>query len=288
MAGHVRSATGPLDFSYLEALLLDLTGYNYSIRDKAKTLRKFGKTANADAGVKTTVADFQGSVVNETYATSNSIDSIVSDNASDTGQVSVEGHVVDMATGDMSFLVQHPILTGQTPVTLTTPLYRCTRIYRSNGTFLSPTTELVGNVYAYDSTLAGGVTGGTPNTATATKCMIVAGNQNSTKCATSISSTDVWMVTHITAGLERLSGSGTRGDVNIEIRNQGGVFRNIGGEVVLSTTAGPYAEVNYETPIIVLPNSDIRMVATVDTNNSSVFGEIDGFLAKRTGIDGLD
>lgn len=278
----------PLDFDYLEDLLLDVTGEPYLIKDKAKLLREFGRTNNADAGIKTTVANFQGAVANETYATSNSVDSIVSDSASDSGLVTVEGHTVDLANGDTTFRVQTVGLNGTTPVNLSTPLFRCTRIYRTDGTWGAPSTPLVGNVYVYDSTAAPTAPGGTPSDATATKCMIVAGEQSSTKCATSISCKDAWVITHITAGLERLSGPGVRGDVSLEIRNRGGVYRRVGGQITLSTSAAPYAEVNYETPIIVPPCADVRLVAIVDTNNTSVFGEVNGFLAKRVAIDGID
>lgn len=278
----------PNEFSYIETLLKDQTGYTWSINDKAKALTKFGQTTNANAGIKTTVANFQGSVVNETFATANTVDRAVSDNAGDTGNITIEGHTVDLLTGFTAFTVQTVALTGTAPVALPTPLYRCTRIYRTDGTWASPSTLLVGNVYVYDSSVATTAPGGTPSVATATKCMIVAGDQNSTKCATTISGSDAWIITHITTGIRRQSGAATRADVNLEVRRLGGVHRNIGGTVTLNSAGLSYAEVNYEDPLIILPNSDVRMVVTSDTSATYVFGEINGLLAKRVGISGLD
>lgn len=148
----------------------------------------------------TTVAEFQGSVVNETFATGNTIDSVISDDAADDGKiVTIEGHTVD-GSGNLTFIVQNATLGNVTRTALTTSLYRATRMYRTPGTFASPATDLAGNIYVYDNSVgATGHTSGTPNEATATKLLILAGNQQTEKCATSLSSKDVWIITRVAA-----------------------------------------------------------------------------------------
>jgi hypothetical protein len=253
-------------------------GVRTSIEAKAKALTKFGRTLNADAGVKTTVASFQGTEVNETFVTTNAIDSVVSDNADDTEELQIEGHTID-GSGNLTFAVQQATLTGQTPVTLGTPLARCTRLYVRPGTFASPASDLVGNVYAYDSVAAGGVTAGVPNTASATKCMVDTGSNQSAKCATSLSAVDYWLVTSVQAGVERGSGSTARADIDVEFRQRGGVWRPLGLEVDLNASAGPFVHLPLKPYRVIPPNSDVRLVATADSANTIVGGSINGVLA---------
>lgn len=249
-------------------------------RLKPKSLIKFGRTANADDGTQTTVAEFQGSVVNETFATSNSIDSIVSSSGSDTETVTVEGHTVD-GSGNLTFVVQTATLTGQTAVTLGTPLYRATRAYNAAGTFASPASDLVGNVYVYDATEATGITAGVPDVATATKVMIGAGRQQSEKCATAISQHDAWLITGISTGISRATGGTADVDIDVQIQESGGVFRNTPIEIELRTAATATLYVPCIPFLIAPPNSDIRMVATADTNDTVVSGAINGYLATK-------
>ena len=275
-----------IDFKYYNELVSDTIGYTYSIEDKKKTLGKFGRTVNADSGVRTTVATFQGSVVNETFTTTNSVDALVSDNGANSGPVTIEGHSID-GEGNLTFRIQTVSLDGQTPVALSTPLARCTRIYRTPGTFASPAVELTGNVYVYDSARAGGASGGTPNDATATKCMIPDGFQQSQKCATSISQNDAWILTQITTGIERGGGGGSVSvDVTVEQRTLGGVWLPLGSFLTV-TSASPEVNISADPAPIILPNSDVRLVAVSDTNNTTVEGNIRGYLAKRIGIPGI-
>jgi hypothetical protein len=261
-----------------EAEILNTYGDVASVWEKKKALFKFGSTENADSGVKTTVAQFQGAVVNETFATGNTVDSIVSDNASDTGVVVIEGHTGD-GSGNFTFSVQEATLNGQTPVSLSTSIMRCNRAYAKDGTFAVPSVDLVGNVYIYDSTLAAGVTTGTPNTATATKCMIAAGNNQSRKAATTISSADYWIVTEILGSLERGSGGSAAADLDVECRKVGGVWRPMGLQIELHHSAEPNFEETFKPYRIIPPNTDVRMVATSDSANTQIAGHINGSLA---------
>ena len=252
-------------------------GHTVSTVAKAKSLNKFGRTINADSGVKTTVGRFQGTVVNETFVTTNIIDAIISSSASDTGVIRVEGHTID-TDGNLSFSVQDVTLTGQTTKLLGTPLARASRAYVKNGTFAAPASDLVGTVSVYDNT-DGDNASGVPTTAAATKLLIVAGQNQSEKCATSISSVDYWMLKEIHIGIARSGGVAVNADFEIEIKELGGVWRPVGIESNLRTATNPFATVALEPYIIVPPNTDIRMVVTTDANDTSASARMEGLLA---------
>lgn len=254
-----------------------LTGNKVSVFQKKKSLFKFGETLNADSGVKTTVANFQGTVVNETLATGNTVDSIVSDNVNDTGIVTVEGHY--FSGDDLIFHIQQVTLNGQTPVSLSQALARSTRAAVTDGTIASPAVDLVGNVYVYDSALATGVTNGVPDVATATKLMITAGNNQSKKCATSLSSTDYWIVTEIFAAMEKGTGGTVVADIEVECKKLGGVWVPMGLQFDLRSSVVPDFEEVLKPYRIIPPNTDVRMVAVSDGANTEVVGHINGQLA---------
>lgn len=265
--------------AYAEREIWNTYGDRVSVWQKAKSLNKFGRTLNADNGVKTTIATFQGAVVNETFAAGNTVDSVVSSSGSDTGAITIEGHTIDTINGDKKFVVQDATLAGQTPVTLATPLHRCTRMYVKKGTYAAAASDLVGNVACYDSAVATGVTSGVPDVATATKCMIPAGGNQSDKCATALSSVDYWIITHVEAGLEKGSGATAAADVDIEYREKGGVWRPLGLQIDLSEASGPWASRDVVPHRIIPPNSDIKAVATSNANDTQVDMTIDGVLA---------
>ncbi len=253
-----------------------------NIYSKGKFLTKFGRTVNADSGVRTTIAGFQGAVVNETHATTNSIDRVGSDAAGDTGTVTIEGHTID-GSGNLTFVTQTKTLTGTTPVILTTPLARCTRMYKAaSGSFGTPATDLVGNIYVYDLTLATGHTGGVPTIATATKCMIVAGRQQSEKCATTISSTDYWIITSATISLTIRSGPIAKVEFQLETRDvaNGGVWRPFAAEISLQTAVQDTIKVEYDPPYIVPKNHDFRTIAVSNVANAEVAASVGGYLAE--------
>jgi len=250
-----------------------------SVVDKSKSLNKFGITRNSDSGVKTTIADFQGTVVNETLETTNAIDYLISTSANDTETISVEGHTID-ADGNLAFAIQNIVLTGQTRVALTTPLARCTRLTVKDGTFASPSSDLQGIVSAYDGT-GGQSAGGVPTTATAVKCRIRGdlGRNQSDKCATSISSGDYWIIKEMHCGLEKSGGSTVNADFDIEVRRLGGVWKPIGAQVDMRTSTNPFEHVEFTPYLIVPPNSDVRMTVTSDGTDVIAEGRIEGVLA---------
>lgn len=248
---------------------------------KAKSLRKFGQTNSADNGVDTTVSYFQGSVVNETFATSNSVDYIVSDDASDTQDILVEGHYFD-ADNNFIFATQYATLQGTTPVALATPLCRANRMRIRSGTFASPSTLTAGNIYVYDATLATGVTAGVPDVAAATKCVLQAGKSTTQKCATTISYRDYWIIEGFYVSIQKGNSSTVNADADIEYREIGGVWTRLG--LNLSLRSGSQSSLRLPlVPYGIIPsNSDVRAVVSSNTNSTSVTAYMNGFLAIDT------
>lgn len=259
--------------------VFNLYGDVISVSQRAQNLLKFGRTPNADNGVRTTVAEF-GSVgsenVNETFVSTNIIDEISSSSGSDTGVVVVEGHTID-GSGNLTFIEQDVTLDGQTPVALGTPLARASRLYVKDGTFASPASDLVGNIYVYDSS-ATTVVSGVPQTNAAVKLRIVAGRNQSDKAATSIASSDYLIVTNMAFSMTRTVGSAVSVDFEVEHRHLGGVWRPFGAVVDVDREA-PYVNVPLFPYRVIQPNSDLRVVATSNTNSTEVTAFIEGVLA---------
>jgi len=263
--GRLRDVHAYGDFCVAHALAQIKNDYGVTAVVKPKSLLKFGRTGNADDGVKTTVATFQDAVVNETFATTNAIDRIISDNAGDGETVGIEGHTI--ADGVFTFVTQTATLNGQTAVTLTTPLARATRIYNTDST------ELAGNVYVFENVTT---SSGVPDTAANTHLMIAAGEQQSEKASTTISDKDYWIITQVFGSVNR--GNTANIDMALEVRLAGGVFRPRVRWTVRST--GQNAITIDICPAVIVPsNSDVRIVATSDTANTTVDGWINGYLA---------
>lgn len=251
-----------------------LYGDRVSVAAKNKYLRKFGRTQNADAGVKTTVALFQDAVISETFATTNSIDYVVSTSASDAAKpFSIEGQKLSSNGTDKIFTAQTVTLNGTTPVALPTPLIRATR---GRGT----TSDLAGNIAVYDSTLSGGgLTSGKPDVDAAVKLLIAAGNSFSEKCATTVSYRDYWFIEQLIVSVSRNSPQGAVVDIDVEIRRPGGIWVPAGLEITLASEAQNTLPVNLSYPIIVPKNSDVRLIALSDAADTFVTGSMAGPLA---------
>jgi len=238
-------------------------GVDISVRDKSKSLIKFGR--NNDVGTTEETVWAQGG--KETYATDNDIDSISSSNAGDAQSVVIEGHT--LSGSDLTFVVQTATLNGQTPVTLSTPLYRATRVYNDDST------DFAGDIYVFES--GGTVTAGVPQTATDIHLKVLAGDDNqSLKCATSLSSQDYWLLTGAYIGVNRQN---TRSvDFRIKVRRFGKVFRTIVPPLAASNESGTRF-VPFDPVIIVRPNSDVRIDATSSGTATGVSAGLQGYLA---------
>ena len=75
-----------------ENVVASTYGDQVSVSAKRKNLNKFGRNTSVASSAFETVSEWQGSVTNETFVTTNLIDSIVSSSPSDTTQtITIEG-----------------------------------------------------------------------------------------------------------------------------------------------------------------------------------------------------
>lgn len=240
--------------------------YGYDVAIKQKDLLMYGQ--NVDVGTSsTTIMTLISGQLNETYVSSNLINRLSSSNNSDAQPVTVEGHTI--SNGLLSFKTQTVTLTGQTPVALTTPLARCTRIYDSNGA------SLLGNIYAFQSTSA--VVAGVPSDGTKVHAIIPAGSNQTKKCSTSTSAYDFFLISSFGASLNKKTAANA--DLRIEFRQIGHTFKtNI--ELSIGTDGSSYASFDGIEPLIIIPNnSDVRMVAEASTSGVSITSNINGYFA---------
>ena len=237
-------------------------GDKVSVDRKAKSLIKFGRSAELGTGSLETVWTVGG---NETYLSTNSISHVSSSSASDTQEVTIEGHT--LSNNEFTFVTQTATLNGQNTVALNTDLARVSRIYNSDST------ELVGRVVVYENTT---LSGGVPTDATKIHIDIPAGFQQSFKAATTFSKNDYFIMTSFYGSVSaRQSGSV---DFYPEIRQVGEVFRQAG--CFTSSTNGGSTEIPLDPPLIVPKNADIRIRCETVTNNLVVFGIFKGYIAK--------
>ena len=267
--------------AHIAAVIRVQEGHTISPESKGKNLNKFG--TNAEVGTTfETVAEFQGTTANETFVTTNIIDSVSSSSASDTTQtLIIEGHTVD-GSGNLTFVSQEAILNGQTKVTLTTPLARANRIQvKATGTPLVFPAATVGTVYIYDDT--GGITAGVPNTAAATKIILQPGENRSEKCQTSTSQFDYWLLEYFGAGVGDAAVSVDVVIVRLETRDvaNGGAWQPIGRDIQITPTSGDTtADIDFHQ--YVKPNHDLRVRAKTNAGTCAVFAEVGGWLATFT------
>ena len=237
-------------------------GDKVSIDRKAKSLVKFGRSAQLGTGSLETVWSVGG---NETYLSTNSISHVSSSSASDDQEVTIEGHT--LSNNEFTFVSQTATLNGQNTVALNTDLARVSRIYNSDST------ELVGRVVAYENTA---LSGGVPTDVTKIHIDIPAGFQQSFKAATTFSKNDYFIMTGFYGSVSaRQSGSV---DFYPEIRQVGKVFRQTG--CFTGSTNGGSTEIALDPPLIVPKNADIRIRCETETNNLVVFGIFKGYIAK--------
>ena len=240
-----------------------------SIDKKAKSLLKFGKSAELTSNTLETIWSYGG---NETYISDNLIDSISSSNAADNEEIYLECHTVTGTGTDQkfTFMTQVVSLNGRTRVPLPSPVARVSTIYNNNGI------ELLGSVYVYQDTP---LTNGVPQDRTKVHAHIAQGFQQSFKAATTFSDGDYYI---LTGGFGSVSNKQAASvDFYLEVRSAGKVFRQ-GAAVSASSTGGSW-EINLDPCIIIPKNSDIRITCETATQNAVVFGSFKGYLAKVIG-----
>jgi hypothetical protein len=240
-----------------------------SIDKKAKSLIKFGKSKELNAGVLETVWPVGG---NEIYVDTNAIDSISSSNVNDTQEVYMECHTVEGTGLDQkfTFMTQVVTLNGQNRVPLPSPVARVSRVYNNNGT------ELQGQVYVYQDTA---ITAGVPTDITKVHALIPQGFQQSFKGATTFSDEDYYI---LTGGFGSVSNKQAANvDFYLEVRTAGKIFRQ-GAAVSAASTGGSWV-IELDPAIIIPKNSDIRIRCEASTNGAVVFSSFKGYLAKVIG-----
>jgi hypothetical protein len=236
-------------------------GDTVSVSEKKKNLLKFGSRTTVGTGWETLMTT-QGSETAETLLSTNGITTVVSSSGSDTSTIKYEYHTIagDSATFGVSTDVT---LTGTTPVTLPTAAARVSRAYNSDGT------ALVGNIYFYE--------GGTRTDAN-THAVIPAGEQQTQKAQTTISSTDYWIVTNIT--LSVLSKTSAYAEGRLEAKPIGtSYWRPISQNFSCKDSSGT-VELSKKPYIIVPKNYDVRLVVKTNAASVSVAGGFNGYLAK--------
>ena len=247
-----------------EAEVFNTYGDVVSVFSKAKSLTKFG--AHPSLGTsQETVWSTGANLANESYLSTNGIDKISSSSGSDTVDIKIEGHTV--SGGVFTFVVQTVTLTGQTAATLSTPLARVSRVYNVDAT------DLVGSLYVHEAdTLSSGV----PTTVAKIHARVPAGENQSFKCATTVSNTDYMFITSAAgACIKKTSGLA---EFKLQIREAGGVFRS---QFTFAADTDGASTFSYNfRPYLLLPkNADIRMVATASAASTPVSGSFSGVLA---------
>lgn len=222
-------------------------------------LLKFGRNKLVNT-TKTTLMTLPVGIDNENYLSTNAITTVISSSASDTEVLTIEGHTV--SGGVFTFVIQSATLTGQTAVTLATPLARISRIVNAGSN------DLVGNVYGCENDT---FTAGVPNTDLGVHIIVEAGLNNSEKAATTLGSLDYWVIEGFYSDcLEKTAAFGT---VHIEVREQDKTFIN---KIDISTSTNVRGEHAFKPYLIVKPNSDIRMRVSANSAGKDFSGGLQG------------
>jgi len=267
---HINTNTG----AYEEATLhdpwvqhaIEVIGGTYgdtvSIQAKDKDLLKFGRNQLVNTS-KSTLMTLPVGIDNETYVSTNIITQISSSSASDTENVIVEGHTI--SGGVFTFVIQTVTLTGQTLVSLDTPLARVSRVVNDGSN------DLVGNIYvAQTDTLTAGV----PDTDTKVHLIVSAGLNNSEKASTTISDTDYYIITNFYCDcLEKTSAFGT---VHLEVREPGKTFIN---KVDIEASTNAEGRHPFKPYLVVPKNADVRIRISANAAGKDFSGGFEGVLA---------
>lgn len=237
-----------------------------SIRAKRKSIRKWGSRTTVGTGIET-LETAQGSETSETFVSTNAITTVVSTSASDTQVLQLyEGQTI--SGGNASFALENDgiTLTGNTPVTLPTALFRATR-----ARLASPA---VGTIAFYE--------GGTRTDAN-THLTVPPGDIQSQKASTTISSVDYWIITGATGSVLEKTSSWAAFRIEIKPITASNYYP-ITQWVGVSDASGTRSILDTGDPYLIVPtNHDVRLAVTANTANVDVAGGMIGVLAKVIG-----
>lgn len=260
------SSVNSTDINQAIAVAKSTYGDDVSIQDKSKNLLKFGTHTSVGTGWET-LAEWQDSEIQETFVTDNGITTVVSDNAGDTEDVVLEYHTLNYK-GDAIFGVQTVTLQGLTPVPLDVPCFRANRAYNSSNTLLQ------GNVAFYEG---GAITSGKPNDDDQVHLLIVAGEQQSQKAATTISAFDYWFIANVSLSVTEKTSSWA--EARLEIKPIDSIVWKPVTQNFASSDASGTVEIIKQPYIIVPKNHDVRLSVRTNTAGVSVSGGFSGYLA---------
>ena len=246
-------------------------GEDLTISGKSKDLLKFGKTEDLPAtGDWTTlwnVAALGATARNETYVDTNIIDAVSSSDVGDDQTIFIEGH--EITSDGFIFVVREVTLNGQTQVTFP-GLARVSRLYNDGAS------EYKGSLFVAESTPT---VAGEPTDKTKVHLLALADDQQSAKGATTLSSTDYWIITEVYAAVRRRANTSV--DFQIQTREFGKAFRTRIPLGAHSNSAG--VPVPLRPHFIIPPNTDVRIRASSDTAASAT-GFLNGVLASSVNL----
>lgn len=181
---------------YAELEIFKRYGDDVSIFGTREALHKFGRNDTIGT-TEVTVMNLQGSETEETYATGNTIDKIVTDDATNTQVVSIEGFTID---GDNNLIrvTQNVTLTGLTAATLSTPLARVQRGVNQGVAF-----AVSSNVFVYEDSA---ITAGVPDDDSKVHLTIDAIDNQSIKAAFSTQFNEYLIILHLFADVNKRTG----------------------------------------------------------------------------------
>ncbi len=234
-----------------EATILREYSDTVSALSAAKSITKFGRYED----LNTTPQTVQWLGGNETYATTDAINTIVSTSASDTGSVRVQGHT--LSGGLFTEQLQDVTLNGTTPVSLPVPLARVQRV-RYNAA-----TSLVGDVTVYE---AGGDD----------FIQAPAGANQTYKASMTTSDGEYLLITNFMCSVTKRTSAVV--DFELQVRNAGQSFRPQ-LRMSLGSTSQNSGVINLSPYLIVAPNSDVRVVAVSSAVSTSADASFQGIYA---------
>lgn len=238
-------------------------GDQVSIAQTARSNQKFGRNTDLSSSVPETIWE-HGGFENYPAVGTNPIDEVVSDNAADTSQITV-WTFTDDGSGNLTRLQQTVTLNGTTPVTLTA----CARAERID--LVDGEAALVGNIEVRESATPANV-----------HVSVTAGNQRSYKCAMSTASNEYFIVTAVEAGVAKRQSAAV--DFTLEERVLGSPFRPSTGRLFRQTNGTTDDRETYNsTPLLIRPNSDLRVIGESDSNTTGATAIIFGHYAEIVG-----
>ena len=224
------------------------------------SVNKFGHADDFDTGdgeVTTWDGANDAATLNQmqyTYSTTAVIDKLSSSDNSDTEVIEIQG-----LDANYALTTQNATLTGQTQVTLTTPLIRVFRMKNVGST------DLAGTVYCYED---GTATAGVPDTLADTRSVILGSNNQTLQAMYTVPAGKTAYMTKwdaFTAGASRSADY----DVKLMARSPGGVFQIKHHASMLDGGAG-HLPVDYKPYRRFEQKTDIEMRAQLLTAGVTV------------------